>query len=226
MQGIHAAATAPAEAVRLRLDVWTDLGCPWCYVGIHRLRRALDDPGLRGTSDLVLRSFELHPGAPSEPVSIPEIFTRTHGGTRQDAVRAEAGMRQLAASEGLPFTIERPHANSFDVHRVLQFADRLDRGVEFFETVQRRYFAGQINPYEHDSLTAVAVETGLDGAQVRDVLAGNAYADEVRRDEDAARRLGITGVPFVLIDHRYAIAGAQPVDAYARAIAQVMADKR
>jgi predicted DsbA family dithiol-disulfide isomerase len=214
------------DTVRLRLDVWTDLGCPWCYVAIHRLRRAVDEVGLAADTDLVLRSFELDPGAPAEPVTIMEIFTRKHGVSPREALQAEARIQELAAAEGLPFTSDRPHANSFDVHRVLQFANRQGRGVDFFETAQRRYFAGQINPYEHDSLIAVAVETGLDGDEVRAILTGNAHAGDVRRDEDAGHRLGVTGVPFVLLDEGYAIAGAQSAEAYARAVTRVMEQKR
>lgn len=211
--------TGPA---RLGMQVWTDLGCPWCYLGIHRLRQAVDEVD----AGLVLRSFELDPGAPAEPVTITEIFTRKHGVSPREAMQAEAGIQKLAKAEGLPFTTDRPHANSFDVHRVLQFANRQGRGTEFFETVQRRYFAGELNPYEHESLIAVAVETGLDGGLVREVLGGNAHAADVRRDEEAGRQLGVTGVPFVLLDGRYAIAGAQSVSAYARAITQVLEQKR
>jgi predicted DsbA family dithiol-disulfide isomerase len=211
-----------ANAARLRLDVWTDLGCPWCYVGIHRLRRAVDDLGVGERVELVLRSFELDPGASAAPMTIPEIFTRKHGLTVQDAVQAEARIQKLAHAEGLPFTSDRLHANSFDVHRVLQLANRHGRGVDFFETLQQRYFAGQINPYQHESLIAVAVETGLDGDIVREVLSGNGFADKVREDEATGRRLGVTGVPFVVLDQRYAIAGAQAAAAYAQAITQVL----
>jgi predicted DsbA family dithiol-disulfide isomerase len=218
----HAVAEMPTKTARLRLDVWTDLGCPWCYLGINRLRHALDAAGVADVSDMVLRSFELDPNASTEPMTIPEIFIRKHGATRRDALLAEAHIGQVAKAEGLPFTSERPHANSFDVHRVLQLANRQGHGVEFFETLQRRYFAGQINPYEHDRLTAVAVETGLDGDQVREVLTGSAYAADVRRDEAEGRRLGITGVPFVLLDERYAIGGAQTAEAYAQAITHVV----
>lgn len=106
---------------------------------------------------------------------------------------------RTAAAEGRPSTSERLHANTFDVHRVLRLANRQGRGIEFFETVQRRCFAGQLNPYEHDSLLAA----------------------DVRHDEDTGRRPGITGVPFVLLDQRYAIAGAQSAEVYARAVEQL-----
>jgi predicted DsbA family dithiol-disulfide isomerase len=225
MTGAHAVEAPRADAGRLRLDVWADLGCPWCYLGIHRLRRALDELGVRDDSGLVLRSFELDPGAGAEPVTITEIFTRKHSVSPRDARQAEAAIAQLAMAEGLPFSSDRLYASSFDVHRVLQFAKLQGHGTGFFETAQRRYFAGEINPFEHQSLIAVAAEVGLDGDAVREVLAGDAYTDEVRRDENAGRRLGITGVPFVLVDQRYAIRGAQSADAYARAISQVMEER-
>ncbi|MFJ8689617.1 DsbA family oxidoreductase [Micromonospora wenchangensis] len=209
----------PPAAGRLTVEVWTDLGCPWCYLGIHRLRHAMDRTGTAGIT-LMLRSFELDPDASAEPMTIPEVFTRKHGLPAQAAMQAEAAMRDRAAAEGLPFTTDRSHANSFDVHRVLQLANRHGAGTAFFETVQTRFFAGEINPYDHASLTTVAGEVGLDGDEVRTVLAGDSYAQQVRHDERRARELGVTGVPFVLLDQRFAVAGAQSTDAYAQAIAR------
>jgi predicted DsbA family dithiol-disulfide isomerase len=205
--------------------MWADLGCPWCYLGVHRLHRAVDTLGVGGSVELVLRSFELDPGASSEPVTISEIFTRKHGLSAQDARRAEERMAQLAAVEGLPFTSERRHANSFDVHRVLQLANRHGRGVEFFEAVQRGYFAGELNPFDNDSLVAVAVAAGLERDLVGEVVAGDAYTEDVRGDEDAGRRLGISGVPFVVLNGRYAIAGAQSSEVYAQAIRQSLENR-
>ncbi|WP_433686087.1 DsbA family oxidoreductase [Micromonospora carbonacea] len=163
---------------------------------------------------LTLRSFELDPDASVEPTTIPEIFTRKHGLPIQAAMQAEA------AAEGLPFSTDRVHANSLDVHRVLQLANRHGAGAVFFETVQKRYFAGETNPYDHASLTAVAVEVGLNGDEVRAVLASDSYAQQVRRDERRARELGVTEVPFVLLGQRFAVAGAQSIDAYAQAISR------
>ncbi|GAA0588865.1 DsbA family oxidoreductase [Paractinoplanes ferrugineus] len=209
----------PPAAGRLAVEVWTDLGCPWCYLGIHRLRHAVDRAGPAGIT-LTLRSFELDPDASTEPMTIPEIFTRKHGLPVQAAMQAEAAMRDRAAAEGLPFSTDRLHANSFDVHRVLQLANRHGAGTAFFETVQNRFFAGEINPYDHAGLTAVAVEVGLDGEEVRAVLADDSYGQQVRRDEQRARQLGVTGVPFVLLGQRFAVAGAQSIDTYAQAISR------
>jgi predicted DsbA family dithiol-disulfide isomerase len=188
MSAAHATQPLHEDVTKVRLEMWADLGCPWCYLGIHRLHRAVDTLGVGGSVELVLRSFELDPGTSSEPVAISEIFTRKHGLSVQDARRAEERMAQLAGAEGLPFTSERRHANSFDVHRVLQLANRHGRGVE--------------------------------SDLVGEVLAGDAYAEDVRGDEDAGRRVGISGVPFVVLNGRYAIAGAQSSEVYAQAIRQ------
>ncbi|WFE55829.1 DsbA family oxidoreductase [Micromonospora sp. WMMD712] len=210
---------APPATGQLTVEVWTDLGCPWCYLGSHRLRHAMNRAGAAGIT-LMLRSFELDPDASAEPMTIPEILTRKHGLPTQAAMQAEAAMQAQAAAEGLPFSTDRVHANSFDVHRVLQLANRHGAGAVFFETVQKRYFAGETNPYDHTSLTEVAVEVGLDGDEVRAVLASDSYAQQVRRDERRARELGVTGVPFVLLGQRFAVAGAQSIDAYAQAISR------
>ena len=128
------------------IEVWTDLGCPWCYVGKHRLQEAIAD---RPDSDrfvLRLRSFELNPGAPKTPETIESAFIRSHGGDAQVVVQAERRIQALAQSEGLAFSVDRLNANTFDFHRVFQYAQEQGVGVEFFSLMQDRFFAGELNP--------------------------------------------------------------------------------
>jgi predicted DsbA family dithiol-disulfide isomerase len=229
VESADTADAAPASCTGVRVDVWTDLGCPWCYVGKHRLTAAVEAVRTDGVeAQVVLHSFELHPEWPagtSEPVL--QVASRVHGVPAAQARAMEEGMARQARSEGLAFTVDRPVANTFDVHRLLQLADRHGAGEAFFADVQGQYFAGRLDPTDHAALTAAAARHGIPEADARRVLASAEHAGAVRADQAQARALGITGVPFAVVGGRYAVAGAQSVEAYAdvltRAAAQVQA---
>jgi len=205
------------------IEVWTDLGCPWCYVGKHRLQAAIAQRPDADRFELRLRSFELNPGAPTTPETIESAFLRSHGGTAQVVVQAERRIRALAQSEGLAFSLDRLNANTFDFHRVFQFAQEQGVGIEFFSLVQDRYFAGDLNPFAPDALAAAGAEVGLSEDRVREVLSGDEYAAAVREDVEEGRRLGVQGAPFTVFDRRLAASGAQSVGGYAQALAQTVA---
>lgn len=214
----------PPEKTRpVVIELWTDLGCPWCYVGKHRLQEAIAQRADGDRFELRLRSFELNPGAPTTPETIESAFIRSHGGDAQMVVQAERRIQALAQSEGLPFSLDRLNANTFDVHRVFQFAQDQGVGLEFFSLVQDRFFAGDLNPFAADALAAAAAEVGMSADRVRGVLAGDEYAAAVGEDIEEGRRLGVQGVPFAVFDRRLAASGAQSVRGYAQALAQTVA---
>jgi predicted DsbA family dithiol-disulfide isomerase len=204
------------------VEMWTDLGCPWCYVGKHRLQTAI---GRRPDADRFVvrfRSFELNPDAPRAPEAIASAFIRSHGGDVQTFQRAEQQIQALANAEGLPFSLDRLSANTFDVHRVLQYANEEHRGLAFFSLVQDRYFAGQVNPFDPGELAGAAEAAGLSARRVREVLASGEFGPQVRADEDEGRALGVTGVPFTVFDRRYAMPGAHSVEAYSQVLAEAV----
>ncbi|MFC0038968.1 DsbA family oxidoreductase [Actinomadura rayongensis] len=198
------------------IEMWSDLGCPWCYIAKHRLRTAI---GRRPDADrftVVMRSFELNPAAPKQPEAVEEAFVRTHGGTAAHFMAAERRIQAMAREEGLKFTLDRLSANTFDLHRVVQYANDEGLGLEFFSAVQDGFFADALDPYAPDALAGVAGSVGLDGRRVRAILASGEYADRVRADRTEGVELGATGVPFVVLDRRVAAPGAQPVPVYGR----------
>lgn len=203
------------------IEVWSDLGCPWCYVGRHRLRAAVAQRPDADRFDVRTRSFELNPAAPREPETIAKAFIRTHGGTAGQVLQVERHAQELAHGEGLEFSPDRRSASTFDLHRVLQYAGEHGRGSAFFSDVQDGYFAGTVDPYDPDALAGVAESVGLDGRRVREILAGDEYAERVRADRAEALELGATGVPFVVLDRRVAAPGAQQVAGYGRLLEQV-----
>jgi predicted DsbA family dithiol-disulfide isomerase len=207
---------------RVLIEMWTDLGCPWCYVGKHRLQAAIDQRPDAGRFEVRLRSFELNPDAPREPESIESAFIRSHGGDASVVRNAERRIQALALSEGLAFSLDRLNANTLDFHRVLHHADEQALGTEFFSAVQDQFFAGAINPFDPDVLVQVAESVGLDGERVSRVLASDEYAEDVHADRREGAGLGLTGVPFVVFDRQVAAPGAQPVGVYGQILDQIV----
>ncbi|MGJ0121605.1 DsbA family oxidoreductase [Williamsia sp. MIQD14] len=204
------------------VEMWSDLGCPWCHIGKHRLERAIAARPDAERFVIRLRSFELNPDASRTPETIETAFRRSHGGDAETVLRAEKHIQALALREGLSFSVDRRNANTGDVHRVTHHAEEAGRGREFFSLVQDRFFAGDIDPFDPEVLVQIAVEVGLSRERVREVLAGDEYAEAVRADRREGRELGAQGVPFVVVDGRLAASGAQSVDAYARMLDQAV----
>ncbi len=209
------------EGARVVIEVWSDLGCPWCYVGKHRLRTAIAQRPDADRFTVVMRSFELNPAAPQEPETIEDAFIRTHGGTAAQFLAGERRIQAMAREEGLEFALDRLSANTFDLHRVVQYANDERLGFEFFSAVQDGFFAGALNPYDPDALAGVADSVGLDGRRVHAILASNELADRVRADRTEGVELGATGVPFVVLDRQVAVPGAQKVPVYGHLLEQV-----
>jgi predicted DsbA family dithiol-disulfide isomerase len=203
------------------VEMWTDLGCPWCYVGKHRLQAAIDQRPDADRFEVLLRSFELNPDASREPETIESAFIRSHGGDASVVLDAERRIQALAHSEGLAFSLDRPNANTLDFHRVLHHANEQGLGTTFFSTVQNQFFAGTINPFDRDTLVQVAESVGLDGERVSRVLASDEYTAEAHADRREGVALGLTGVPFVVFGRQVAAPGAQSVEVYGQILDQI-----
>jgi predicted DsbA family dithiol-disulfide isomerase len=203
---------------RLRVDVWADISCPWCYIGEARLEHAIANSPHADAIDLVFHSFELDPHLSDAPRSTPEFVAEKLGVTVDQAIQMERRMANMAHAEGLPYEAVRPLANSFDAHRVIQLAAEKGLALALFRALQRALFSGQPDTFSHERITVVAAGVGLDTAQVRAVLSGDDYAEVVRRDEKEAARLGATGVPFAVFDGRLALPGAASPAVYASVI--------
>ena len=210
-----------AQEAPVVIEMWTDLGCPWCYVGKHRLQAAIDQRSDADRFEVRLRSFELNPDTPREPETIESAFIRSHGGDASVVLDAERRIQALARKEGLAFVLHRLNANTSDFHRLLHHASELGLGTEFFSTVQDQFFAGAINPFDPDVLVRVGESVGLRGDRVRQVLLSDEYADAVRADRRTGVALGVTGVPFVVVDRQVGAPGAQSVALYSQILEQV-----
>jgi predicted DsbA family dithiol-disulfide isomerase len=213
---------------KLRIDIWSDIVCPWCYVGKRRLEAALALFPHRGDVEVTWRAFELDPSAPAvrdSRVSHAERLAKKYGMSVSKAGAAIDNMTQVAAADGLEFHFEMTRSgNTFDAHRVLHLAR--ERGVQ--DAVKERFLRGYMtegSPIgEREALVDLAGQAGLDREEVRAMLAGTQYAAEVRAEEDQARKLGVSGVPFFVMGGRYAVSGAQPASVLLGAIEKAWAD--
>jgi predicted DsbA family dithiol-disulfide isomerase len=175
----------------------------------------------------VYRSFELDPTA-AVGVTTPtvELLSGKYGMTVEAAEHGQREMEQRAAGDGLTFHLAGLRSgNTRDAHRLLQLARERSRQPQLLERLHRAYFTEQQSVFDHDSLTALAVDAGLDRSEVEKVLAGDDYDDEVIRDEATARELGANGVPFFVLDRRYGISGAQPAELIAEALNQAWSER-
>jgi predicted DsbA family dithiol-disulfide isomerase len=200
----------------MRIEIWSDVVCPWCYIGKRRLEEALAAFPHRDEVEVVYRSFELDPTAPEVATETTvEALARKWGtdvaGAREAMVRGDV----VAAEVGLHFRHhDAPRARTIDAHRVLHLA--LDAGLqsELKEALLAAYFLRGESMGDHDVLRKAAADVGLDPARVDEVLAGDEYADAVRADIEQARAFGANGVPFYVVDRKYGISGAQATEVF------------
>lgn len=197
----------------LRVDVWSDIACPWCYVGKRRLGRALEQFDHAAAVKVVWRAFELDPAAPKErdpSVSHAERIAGKYGITIEQARHASDRLRETAREEGLVLDFEHIRSgNTFDAHRLIHLGGEMGVQGAVKERFMRAYFAEGALMSDHPTLVRLAVEAGLDEVEVADVLSSDRYARAVRADEAQAHELGINGVPCFVLDERFAVSGAQ-----------------
>jgi len=213
----------------LTVDVWSDIACPWCYVGKRRLEAALKRFAHAGSVEVTWHSFELDPAAPpsrNDGTTQAERLAKKYGMSVQQAQARIQQLTNVAKGDGLTMAFDRVQsANTFDAHRVLHMAE--SKGLRVQDAVKERlmrgYFTEGALVSDHAVLARLAGEAGLDGAEVADMLASDAYAADVRADEEQARTLGIHGVPFFVMGQRYALSGAQPADVVLRALNEAWA---
>lgn len=194
------------------VEIWSDIACPWCYIGKRRFEQALGEFEHADDVQVIWRSFELDPSAPDELQGERAArLAAKYGMSVEQAREAERRMVDTAAAEGLDFRFDLARSGrTFDAHRVVHLAHEHGRGDEAKERLLRAYFTEGELMGDHDSLVRLAAEAGLDEGEVRSALAGDRYAAAVRDDERTAMELGITAVPTFVIDRAIGVSGAQP----------------
>lgn len=206
----------------MKIEIWSDIVCPWCYIGKRRFEAALERFPHREQVEVVWRSFELDPGSPQQyPGSLDEMLAAKLGRSVDEARAMNAHVAQAAAGEGLDYRLaEAKPGNTFDAHRLIHLAAARGLQAEAKERLLRGYFTEGMPVGDHDALVEAIAEVGVDPAEARAVLAGDAYAEEVRADQQRARSLGVSGVPFFVLDGRLGVSGAQPSELFEQALEQ------
>jgi predicted DsbA family dithiol-disulfide isomerase len=210
----------------MQVEIWSDVVCPWCYLGKRRFEQALKSFDHRDDVEVIYRSFELDPSASTtETTPTVELLASKYGMSLQQAHDAQRQMEQRAAADGLEFRMDGLRSgNTRDAHRLLQLARVRGRQAELTERLHRAYFTEQASIFDHAALIGYAVDAGLDAGEASQVLASDQYGDAVDADEATARSLGANGVPFFVIDRRFGISGAQPAAVMAQALDQAWAE--
>ena len=210
----------------MRVEIWSDVVCPWCYLGKRRFERALESFKHADEVEVTYRSFELDPSAPKDATTpTAGMLASKYGMTPEQARDAQGQMEERAAEDGLTFRMsDLRSGNTRDAHRLLHLAKDRDRQADLVERLYRGYFSEQLSIFDHSVLTKLAADAGLDRNEAADVLASEDYEPAVETDEAMASTLGVTGVPFFVIDRRYAFSGAQPADAMTQLLDEVWAE--
>lgn len=208
---------------RLSVDIYSDIACPWCFIGKRRFEKAVEALPFSEKIDVKWHAFQLDPSLPDHYEGSELDYLVKAKGMPADQV---AGMLQhvaeQAAAEGLSYDFDalRP-ANSFTALRLLALAKNHDMGNAMKEALLSAHFEKGLDTGDKETLQRIAEHIGLDAAEAAEVLTGDKYTDEVRADGVRARELGVSGVPFFILDNKYGISGAQPSEVFEQALSQV-----
>jgi len=208
------------------VEIFSDVVCPWCAIGKRRFDVALERFAHRDDVDVIWRSFELDPEAPSlAEGDLATHLASKYSMTREQALASQEQLEATAAKEGLEFHFGRARrANTFDAHRLLHHAREVGRQDELKDRLFLAYFRDGEAISDHETLVRLAEESGLDPANVDEILRSERYADDVKADEADARASGISGVPFFVIDRHFGISGAQNPDSILEVLDHAWAD--
>ncbi len=208
------------------VEIWSDVVCPWCYLGKRRLESALGRFEHRDDVELVWRSFELDPAAPRRREgTAADHLARKYGMSAEQVAASWARLTSLAEAEGLVYHLDRTQGgSSFDAHRLIHLGAELGLQDEVNERLLHAYFTEGEPIGAPQALARLGIEAGLPAGDVAEVLATDRFAAEVREDERRARLYGIDGVPFFAIDERYGVSGAQSSEVLLEALSAARAE--
>jgi predicted DsbA family dithiol-disulfide isomerase len=209
----------------MKVEIWSDIVCPWCYIGKRRFESALARFKHRDQVEIVWRSFELAPNSPRQVAgTLNSMIEKKLGVSPAKAAAMHAHLTELAAGEGLEYRLDQAKpGNTFDAHRLIHMATAHNLQGAAKERLLHAYFNEGLPIGDPDTLVKLGSEFGLEAEAVRSMLASDIYVDEVRADVERARMFGIGGVPFVALDETYGISGAQPADTFLDALEKAWA---
>jgi predicted DsbA family dithiol-disulfide isomerase len=211
----------------MKVEIWSDVMCPFCYIGKRKFEHALREFGGEEEVEVEWKSFQLNPSMKTSPgKNINQYLAEIKGWTIEQAKEMNARVAAMAKEEGLDYDFDRAIvANSFDAHRLIQYAKRNDKGDLAEESLFKAYFIDGKNTADHETLLGLGKEIGLDETELKKVLSGNDFTDEVRADVEEANEIGVRGVPFFVFNRKYAVSGAQPSEIFLKTMQKVTEEK-
>lgn len=202
----------------MRIEVWSDIACPWCWLGKRHLEEALRRTGVQ--AEVEFRSFQLDPSR-RESAPAREYLAARYGSIERVEM-AQVRLQAMGTRVGIHYDFERSLvANTFDAHRVHQLAKARGLGPAVVERMMQAYHAEGADLADHATIARLAVEAGADVGEVERTLAGHDHGDQVRADHARGQGFGVNGVPFFVFDERVAISGAQPIELFEQALRQL-----
>ena len=204
----------------MKIELWSDFACPFCYIGKKRFEQALEKFPHKDQVEIILKAYQLNPNAPKVMTKGPaESFAKGHGMTVEQAKQRFEMFVEQAKTVGLTYNYDAIQmTNSFDAHRLAKWANQFGKEYEVTDRIMKAYFTDGLNIADSDTLGALAAEVGLDKTVALKVLKGKDYADQVQAEMTEAREVGVQGVPFFVLNRKYGISGAQPVEYFSQVL--------
>jgi len=212
----------------MKIEIWSDYACPYCYIGKRRLEKALENFSDREDIYISFKSFELDSSASYKTTTNTiERISEKYRISIEKAKQMIDSITEYAKSVGLDFNYDTVrYTNTFDAHRIAKYAETKGKGIEISEKLLHAYFTENKQMSDHKVLTDIAIEVGLDKLEVEDILKDKKFAEDVRNDEYEASRLGIQAVPFFFINEKYSISGAKPLEVFEKTIEKALQEEK
>ncbi|MEC5424610.1 DsbA family oxidoreductase [Virgibacillus sp. C22-A2] len=207
----------------MKVEVWSDFVCPFCYIGKRRLEHAVENFSAKEKVMIEYRSYELDPNAKHNPEqNIHEMLAGKYNMSVEKAKSMNNDLGKQAAEVGLTYNFDAmQHTNTFDAHRLTKYAETHGLGNEMTERLLDAYFTDSKLISDHATLVELAKEVGMDEKEVTDMLKADDFAKNVRAEEEQARQIGVQGVPFFVFNEKYAVSGAQPPEVFSEVLEKV-----
>lgn len=204
----------------MKIEVWSDYVCPFCYIGKRRLEEAIAETGMQDDVEIIYKAYELDPNAPAiSEKSMADVLSEKYGMSTEEAMIMTDNVKEQAKAAGLTYDFDiMTRANTFQAHRLAKFSETEGLGEKMTERLLRAYFTEGEKIGTFETLLKLAEEVGLSKERTEDMLHSDAFIEDIKKDVQEAGQIGVQGVPFFVIDRKYAISGAQPVETFIQAL--------
>ncbi len=207
----------------MKVEIFSDVVCPFCWIGKRQFEIAIEQLELTDDLEVIYRSYELDPNMSKEiNLDVYDLLSKKYGISREQAIESNVRVSQMAETVGLEFHVEKAKAaNSFDAHRLIHFAKQYGKDADAYDLLHKAYFSDGIDINNIDNLCEIALQLEIDISTARNTLESDDYSQQVREDEQRARDLGISGVPFFVFNDEYGVSGAQGIEQFKSIINQI-----